>query len=233
MQLSQTVSHYIEALLRLFYPACCATCGELLELEEKGLCGACRTRLREFRFRPSEERIRVSLAHGDEGWALYRYEDLVKEILHKIKFERRRDLLRVFSGEMADFLHRRPELSHYDFLIPIPMDPRRRMEREFNQAGLLARNISRLLPSKIKLGIHILLKKHSTPAQHLRGREARRINLSHVFRVRRAAKIRDKKVLLVDDIFTTGATLEEGAKTLKAAGAGRVGFLALARTLAN
>lgn len=231
MQLLQTLSFYRESLLRLFYPAFCAGCEVLLELQERGLCEICQGRLKQSRFRPSEERIRVSLVYGDEGWALFRYEDLVKEIFHKIKFERRRGLLQIFHSELVDFLRRRPRFSHYDLLIPIPMDPMRRIEREFNQASVLAQNIGRILP-KIRLGTRILLKKSSTPPQSFKGRRGRWINLNEVFRVHQAARIQGKKILLVDDIFTTGATLEEGAKTLKAAGAKQVGFFVLARTLA-
>ena len=184
-----------------------------------------------MRLLPSEERIRLHLAYGDEGWALFRYEDPVKEVLHKVKFGKRRDLLQLFNADLARFLDRRRQLSSYDCLLPIPLDPRRRLEREFNQSGLLANQIHKI--SKIPLERKGLVKKRSTPPQSLLGQEARKLNLHHVFHAPHPASIRGKSVLLVDDIFTTGSSLEEAAKTLKASGASRVGYLALARVVAN
>lgn len=226
---------YGEAFLRLLYPSLCATCHQLLELEEQGLCLPCRQNLQKLRLFPSEERIRLSLAYGDEGWALFRYEDPVKEILHQVKFGRRRDLLQIFGGEIASFLQRRPQVAAYDCIAPIPLDPHRRPERQFNQSGLLAQKIHETLGGKRGQGPRLegklLVKKHSTFPQSLLGREARRLNLQRVFEVFRPQRIKGRSVLLVDDIFTTGATLEEAAKTLKARGASRVAFLTLARAL--
>ena len=88
-------------------------------------------------------------------------------------------------------------------------------------------------PSQPRLEPRILAKKFSTPPQSLLGKEARRSNLQGVFHVRRPHKIRNRSILLMDDIFTTGATLEEAAKTLKNAGASRVGYLTLARALSR
>lgn len=235
MELSNLLPRYGEAFLRLFYPSFCATCHELLELKERGLCPACRENLQKLKFFPSEERIRLSLAYSDEGWGLFRYEDSVKEVLHKIKFGRRRDLLRIFVEEMASFLRRRPQLSAYDWIMPIPLDPRRRPERQFNQSGLLAEKIHKILREKKgpRLDQTVLVKRRSTFPQSLLGREGRRLNLDRVFQVPHPRRIQGCSILLVDDIFTTGATFEEAAKTLKLAGAARVGFLALARVLSN
>jgi len=222
---------YGEAFLRLFFPSSCAGCSQILELEERGLCFTCRGNLKGLRLRPSEERIRVLLAHTDEGWALFRYEGLVKDLFHKIKFERRRDLLRVFHDEIASFLCRRTQSHAYDLIAPIPLDWRRRLDREFNQSGLLAEKVHEILGLPLRRGL--LFKRRSSPPQSLLGREARRWNLVRAFCVSPFARIQGRSILLIDDIFTTGATVDEAAKTLKAAGATRVGHLALARTYAD
>jgi len=221
---------YGEALLRLFYPSLCANCESLLELQESGLCVPCRGALEALRLLPSEERIRLSFRYGHEGWALFRYDGVVKEIFHKIKFEKRRDLLRVFSNEISRFLARRPRLAEYDCIVAVPLDLGRRLEREFNQSQMIATKVQEILGVKREKS---LVKKRSTPPQSLLGREERRLNLSGVFSVSLPRRMRGKSVLLVDDIFTTGATLEEAAKTLKAAGAGRVGYFVLARAFGN
>lgn len=233
-QLLNTLPYFGEAFLRLFYPSLCATCHSLLELEEKGICGSCWREVQKLELLPSEERIRVSFSYGDEGWALFRYEGSVKEIVHLIKFGRRRDLIKIFEGPIASFMARRTQLAHYDMIVPIPLDARRRMERHFNQSGLISKMIhpfmkrNRFQPS---LERRLLLKKHSTHPQSLLGKQGRKLNVEGVFRVIHSNRVSGKSVLLIDDLFTTGATFEEAAKALKAAGAVSVGYLALVRTL--
>lgn len=237
MELENWLPRYGEAFLRLLYPSVCALCDQLLELEERSLCLPCHTSLERLKFSPSEERIRLSFAYGDKGWVLFRYEDPVKEILHQIKFGGRRDLLQIFTPEITSLIERRPELWAYDCLLPIPLDGRRLSERQFNQSGLLADKIHEILKGGRgkgpRLERKVLVKRHSTFPQSLLGRESRRLNLHRVFQVPHPRKIQGRSVLLIDDIFTTGATLEEAAKTLKEAGASRVGFLALARAGGN
>ena len=223
-----TLPFYREALVRLFFPGLCAFCRQLLELEEKGLCRICRGPLIKLRLLPSEERIRVHLSRVDEAWTLFRYEEAVKEIIHKIKFGKRRDLLHLFNEELRQFFSRDNRFADYDCMVPIPLDSGRRIEREFNQSSLLASKIAKVL--KIRIEQKGLGKRRRTPAQSLLGREGRKLNMERAFYVPRPEKIRGRAVLIVDDVFTTGATLEEAAKTLKAAGASQIGFFALART---
>ena len=232
MRLRHELPLYGEALLRLFYPSLCASCSHLLALEERGLCETCLKNLNPLKLEPSEEKIRIPLSNAKEGWAIFRYEGLVKDLLHKVKFERRRELLRIFYPQIAYFLSRRAEFTSYDCIIPVPLDPQRRLEREFNQSDLIAQQVHRLLgiPHLLKRTIR---KRHSMLPQSLLGREARRMNVGHAFRVLHPQNIRGRSILLVDDIFTTGATIEEVSKILRAAGAARVGYLTLARTMAN
>lgn len=172
----------------------------------------------------------MNLSWGDAGWALFRYDGTIKEVFHKIKFQKRRDLIRLFAEEIRAFFARRPELGLYDYVAAIPQDSRRRLEREFNQSEVIASYIRKILKRR---GKGLLTKKRLTPPQSLLGREERLLNLQGMFRVPSPARIREKSVLLVDDIFTTGATLEEAARTLKQAGALEIGYFVLARTFAG
>lgn len=234
VQFQNILPRYGEALLRLFYPSLCALCDRLLDLEERGICPSCQGEVRTARFLPSEERIRRPLLWCDEGWAVFRYEGAVKELLHRIKFERRRDLVPVFREAWTSFFETRRALKDYDLLVPVPLDPRRRLEREFNQSALFAAAIAPLLhrgTAGPRFEKKLLFKRRSTLPQSLLGREARLLNLEAVFSVRHPERLQGRSVLLADDIFTTGATFEEAAKTLKEAGAGRVGIWALARAV--
>ena len=230
MSVQISLSRYVEAGLRLIYPSVCALCHQLLELEEKEVCPACRAQLEKLKLLPSEERIRKNFAWGDEGWALFRYEGAIKEIFHQIKFSRRRDLVRLFTGPLTQMAARRRQLAEYDRIVGIPLDSRRRLEREFNQSALLAAIVGKIVGKKPARG---LLEKSPTPPQSLLGREDRQWNLDRAFRIPRPGEVAGESVLLVDDIFTTGATLEQAARTLKEAGVKRVGYLVIARSLLN
>ena len=135
--------HYTEAFLRLFFPSVCAFCNQLLELNERGLCHPCKRNVQKCKLLSTEEHIRTPLSFTTEGWALFRYEDSIKDLFHHIKFQGRRDLIRLFDEDLFDFLNRRRrEFSSYNVLIPIPLDRRRRVEREYNQSALLAKKIA-------------------------------------------------------------------------------------------
>jgi len=112
-------------------------------------------------------------------------------------------------------------------MVPIPLDPKRLLERQFNQAELLAACLARALEIPVR---KVLRKKYSTPTQSRLNQKEREVNLYQVFKVSNVRNLKGKKILLVDDILTTGATVREAARALKAHGAKRVDVFALACT---
>jgi ComF family protein len=116
-----------------------------------------------------------------------------------------------------------------DLLMPVPLHPDRLREREFNQALLLADRLNRRL--RLPLVHDNLIRLRRTPPQTTLRRSARRKNLRRSFTVLRPESIEDRRILLVDDVMTTGTTVNECAKALRKAGAGDVYVYTLARTL--
>ncbi len=116
-----------------------------------------------------------------------------------------------------------------DVVIPVPLHQRRLWWRGFNQAALLAMTISRRLAKPIELDA--LMRSRMTTPQTSQDHDARRRNVRRAFSVSRPARIRGRRVLLIDDVMTTGATVDECARVLVAAGAARVDVLTLARVL--
>jgi ComF family protein len=114
-----------------------------------------------------------------------------------------------------------------DLVIPVPLHRRRLWWRGFNQAALLARTIARRLDKPLELGA--LVRVRMTPPQTDQDHDARRRNVRRAFSVARPVRIKGRRVLLVDDVMTTGATVDECARVLIAAGAARVDVLTLAR----
>ncbi len=116
-----------------------------------------------------------------------------------------------------------------EIVIPVPLHPRRLWWRGFNQAALLAMTIARRLDRPIEL--EALMRSRMTTPQTSQDHDARRRNVRRAFAVARPARIKGRRILLVDDVMTTGATVDECARVLVAAGAARVEVLTLARVL--
>jgi len=129
-------------------------------------------------------------------------------------------------GEMLLFLAREVGLSA-DLVIPVPLHPHRQWERGFNQAEALARVVARGLGSEVTSDV--LLRRRETIPQSQLNKEERRKNVKGAFFIQKRANLELKRILLVDDIYTTGATLQECARALLEAGAQEVKALTVAR----
>ncbi|GAA0536442.1 ComF family protein [Rhizomicrobium palustre] len=202
------------AMLHFIDDPVCASCGLPFEIDagEDTLCGAC-------------------LAHPpyfDRARAILSYDELSKKPLLALKHADRLDLVPAFSR----WLERsgRLLLSQSDMIVPVPLHRWRLWKRRYNQAGELARGLSRRC--SLPLEPTVLERIKPTPSQgKMPSAEARRRNVQGAFRVPKAARsqVAGKRVLLIDDVLTTGATVSAAARALKRAGASAVFVLALAR----
>ena len=154
---------------------------------------------------------------------------IVRETIHRFKYQR----ALWFEPFLADLLVReaKPALreQHWDFIVPVPLYPLKQREREFNQAERLAAHLSAAtgIPLKTKL----LRRVVPTATQTLLTREQRAANMRGAFLADRGARLDGERIVLVDDVFTTGATTSACAKALRAAGAGEVCVWTVARGL--
>jgi len=120
-------------------------------------------------------------------------------------------------------------LGDADVLVPVPLHRRRLFARRYNQAAVLALALGRV--TGLAVAVDALARRHDTPSQGTLGRAARRANVEHAFAVRRPDAVRDRRVVLVDDVMTSGATADACARVLMHAGAARVGVVTLARAV--
>jgi competence protein ComFC len=151
----------------------------------------------------------------------------VREMVHRLKYNRERWLVRPFADwmETAENDERLP-LGEIAGLVPVPLHPAREREREFNQAGLLAAALGK----RWKLPVcEILRREVFTETQTHFDRSERMQNLRNAFVLSHNARITNKKYILVDDVFTTGSTLDECARVLLEGGAGAVWAVTAAR----
>jgi ComF family protein len=155
--------------------------------------------------------------HFDAAVAAYRSRGIVRQIIHDFKYNRQiylRHLVARWLGTAMDDIRLRGR--RFDIIVPVPLHPARKRERGFNQASLLAE----LLSAQISIQCTPLLERvRYTTTQTALDRGERMENLHNAFRLRKNMNVQDLRVLLIDDVLTTGSTLSECARVLKHAGA--------------
>jgi ComF family protein len=153
----------------------------------------------------------------------------VLEIIHRYKYSRHL----WFENFLADLLLREAlpvlENQKWDFIAPVPLFPTKEREREFNQAERLANHLSQA--TKIPVNTKLIRRVQPTLTQTRLTKEQRASNMKNAFAIRDGVKLNGEKIILLDDVFTTGATTSACAKILKSAGAGDVCVWTVARGL--
>jgi len=156
------------------------------------------------------------------------YDGPIREAIHALKYEGKSFLAKPLVG-LLNRAYPFMDYGSYDLLVPVPLHPKRLRERGFNQALVLARAIGRRegVPCT---GFVLRKTRPSAPQIHL-SPEERQKNVKGSFAVADPAKVRGKRVLLIDDVMTTGSTVNECARELSKAGAARVDVFTMARTV--
>ena len=206
-------------LLELLYPPKCLFCRKLLPPGASWLCEACRSTRTGMRMsRTGKYYLRCCVP--------MRYEGPVRDALLRYKFEGRDCYAETLGQILAETV--REELSdQYDELTWVPISPQRLRERGYDQARLLAEAVGRCLG---KTPMATLEKTRNNPRQSgMADEKARRDNVKNAYSPLDPDWFRGKRLLLIDDIITTGATLDEAARTLRRAGAKDVVAAALAQ----
>ena len=209
-------------ILELLFPRKCVLCGKLLERNETDLCRSCRVDS------PECLRDRRSFSFLDSWVAVWYYEGYIRESLLRYKFRRARHYAASYGRLLAmRILAQYPE--GFDVLTWVPISPGRRFRRGYDQVRLLAEAVGRELDMK---PVRTLKKVRNNPAQSgISGVAQRKANVLGVYRAVCPDAVKGKRILLLDDIITTGATAGECARVLLTAGAKEVhcGLIAAAR----
>ena len=162
----------------------------------------------------------------NRAWTLYPYIPPLQDAICALKYRNMFSLARSLAELMIRAL---PEQLEADLIVAVPLHPSRLRAREFNQSLLMADRVGRHLRRPVSTTD--LVRTIATEPQTSLTRSERLRNLRRVFMVRHADRIADRRVLLIDDVFTTGTTINECAKVLRSAGAASVSALTLARTI--
>jgi ComF family protein len=228
----------LDALWRLVFPARCLGCGR----RDQVLCPGCRATITPLaaavcpccaspeRLGAPCRRCRARPGALDALVAATSYQGVVRQAILKLKFGQAHYLAPVLVEILVETLDRRPLAA--DVLVPVPLSRQRQRERGYNQAALLAVELLRrhaLGGAALEAGV-LERVRHTPPQVRLRAPERRR-NVREAFACPRPEVVNRQRVLLLDDVSTTGATLEACAAALKAAGASRVMALVVAKDL--
>ncbi|MEP1230646.1 MAG: ComF family protein [Litorimonas sp.] len=194
---------------------CCQICGYPFEYETTlvSLCAACSTRA------PQYSSARSAL----------QYDDGSRSLILGFKHGGRTEALSMFAAQMRRAGRRK--LKDADYIIPVPLHMNRLVKRRYNQSALLGRALSKI--SSPAFSPDMLMRVRATSSQGGKSMSARRRNVKGAFAIRESAKVKLKgaNIILVDDVMTTGATIEACAQVLFHAGAGEVNGLCLARVV--
>lgn len=214
----------IDRLKELLFPRKCILCGSLLGTDQTDLCAQCRADS------PECKNVRHSLSFLDSWLSVWYYEGYIPRSIIRYKFYRKR----LYASAYGRFLAMRiledyPE--GFDCLTWVPVSGIRKLRRGYDQVELLAKAVGRELGME---PVRFLRKvRNNKPQSRIKGDAQRRANVLGVYRCENAELLQGKRILLLDDVITTGATAAECARVLKTAGAKEVhcGTVAAARHL--
>ena len=238
----------VRELALFIYPPTCAGCGQPLHSERsEPLCPECLKTL-EFIAEPycpvcgipyAKEMPNPHLCgdclsgihHFDRARSTGFYRGSLREVLHRFKYGAQTSLARPLAHMLIAPGRQLARLHKIDFIIPVPLHPKRLRQRSFNQASLLARRLGSAL--NISVDYASLQRSRWTEPQTGLTRRQRATNVKGAFRLKTPEKVRGKGILLLDDVFTTGETVNQCVRVLKRdGGAKEVVVLTVARTVA-
>ncbi len=237
------LSNKVSNLLDFFFPCLCPSCGQKVERETL-FCSDCFSSLkfitppfcyicgRPFTIRDLSSHICGNCLRKKPFFkaarAVFSYTEPVKKAIIQFKFQNNTDLASLFVKEILFHLKDFIEKIDPTLIIPVPLHLKRLRERGYNQCLLLAKKIAKVLD--VPCDFKVLKKIKATPPQVGLSLAERYKNIKGSFAVIKPDYIKKKRIVLIDDVFTTGSTVNECAKVLMKAGAESVWVITLART---
>jgi len=244
---------YLNEFLEMIYPSnikciCCE--GELENKVDFNICGYCRSKIK---FAPVWSNLNIENEYSQsytKVLTVTEYNNAIRRLIYKFKYNSQTYIAREMASIMANFLEK--ENLSFDVIIPVPLYAAKKRKRGFNQAELLAKYLSKDI--KVQYDINVLGRIKETETMHMLTKEQRSENVKGVFSVENSTQtpfknrsvilnavervfwatestqIEGKHILLVDDIYTTGATIKECSEVLLNAGTSKVTAVAFARS---
>lgn len=208
-------------ILNLIYPPVCGFCGKICK---KHLCKKCEIAIKKHEI----NLIRKSKnKYFDEILCIFKYKDSIRNTIIKYKFQNKAYLYKTFSKIILKNKKICGFLKKYDIIIPVPISKKRKQRRGYNQSCLIATEIAKF--TNLKCQNRCLIKRRHTVEQSKLDKNQRRLNVQGVYEVINKEILFNKDVILLDDIYTTGNTVNECARILKQTGVKKIGVLTIAK----
>ncbi|MCL2287094.1 MAG: ComF family protein [Firmicutes bacterium] len=231
----------LHSILDWLYPPTCIACGKLIPLNHKQprdilLCELCQTLFEPISAPvcntcgiPTENPVdRCVSCYGKTFWftnnrAAFLYDELMRDLLHELKFRQNKQIAhslgKLWAVHMSNY-----QFDDNTFLVPLPLHPKKQRERGFNQAEILTRHLSSRLNIPTE---YALIRIIDTPPQSGLHPRQRVENVTGAFQIAKDISVPGKNYIIIDDIYTTGASLNECARVLKDAGAANITCMTL------
>lgn len=194
---------------------------------QNDLCNKCKTLLNKQQIIGIDNYSLSQEKEFNEHMYLYAYDGIIRSLILKYKFQEKTYLYKIFLKNLKNNKKIYLFLKKYDIIIPVPISKKREKQRGYNQSSLLAKEISK--DFNIKYNEKILMKDIHTEPQSSLSKEDRIKNVKNVYSVKNSEKIINRNILLIDDIYTTGNTVNECSRVLKQSGAKNIGILTIAK----
>lgn len=210
-------------LLEILYPSVCGICGKI---NKKYLCKSCEIKLKNYAINKIEDYRNNEKVYYDYKIRILKYENIVREKIIEYKFNEKTYLCKTLEKIILNEEKIYSFLKKYDIIIPVPLHKEKKAKRGYNQTELIAKELAKDL--QIEIDNKNLKKVINTETQSTLTKAQRKENVKNAFMVQNAKYIENKRVILFDDIYTTGSTLNECSKILKKAKAKEIAILTIA-----
>jgi len=206
-------------LINLFYPNLCAACKVSLNESEHTICFTCLSELPKTKFYCDNENPvaklfwgRVNLEAAISSFVFVK-KGKVQKLMHELKYNNNENVGELLGVELGKDFIKIENIDKVDFVIPTPLHPKKLKIRGYNQSEAIARGIAKVL--KCDLGLTYLERIEHSDTQTLKSKYERWENVGSIFKVNEPVNLRNKHILIVDDVVTTGATIEACCKVLE------------------
>lgn len=208
-------------ILDLIFPQVCGICGKL---DKHALCKKCEILL------TNKEKLQIDKyddKYFEEHFYLFKYEEQIRNLLLRYKFQDKPYLYETIVNFIKKEEKAYKFFEKYDTIAPVPISKKRLKTRGYNQSSLIASKLAKVYNKDYVK--NSLIKTKNIVAQSTLNKEEREKNVQNVYEVKNKQKIVDKKIVLIDDIFTTGSTVNECSRILKKEGAKSIGVFTIAK----
>lgn len=227
-----------EKIINLIYPQTCGICGKI---NNKTICSKCNIQLKKqekmgiLTKEKLEENSLEMEKHFEELMYIFKYEGQIRELILDYKFNEKSYMYKTFVNFLLKNKKIFENIKKYDKIIPVPISKKRYKERGYNQSLLIAKEISMQISYetnnniKLELVNNCLIKTKNIIEQSKLNKEDRQHNIQGVYTLKNGSILTNKSILLIDDIYTTGSTVNECSRVLQQAKPNKIGVLVLAK----